>query len=85
MDPKLNETERTEPSPPWNPALGAPRRRTWRAAEYIAALYVALLLCTPWLVRDSFLLMPPSNGVEIQVVSKALAQSATAPAASASR
>jgi hypothetical protein len=45
-----------------------------RAAEYIAALYVALVLCTPWLLRDASMLTPPSKGVEIQM-------SRTAPAA----
>ena len=38
-----------------------------RAAEYIAALYVALVLCTPWLLREVSWLTPPSNGVEIQL------------------
>ena len=47
-----------------------PRKQS-RAAEYIAALYVALVLCTPWLVRDALILTPPSQGVEMQVVSKA--------------
>jgi hypothetical protein len=41
----------------------APKRS--RAAEYIAALYVALVLCTPWLLREVTWLTPPSNGVEI--------------------
>ena len=39
------------------PQNRAPKRS--RAAEYIAALYIALVLCTPWLT-------PPSNGIEIQ-------------------
>ena len=41
--------------------------RPSRAAEYIAALYVALLLCTPWLLRETPWLTPPSKGVEIQM------------------
>ena len=36
-----------------------------RAAEYIAALYIALLVCTPWLVREASFFRP-SAGVEIQ-------------------
>lgn len=43
------------------------RDRPSRAAEYIAALYVALLLCTPWLLRETPWLTPPSKGVEIQM------------------
>jgi hypothetical protein len=78
MDPKL-----TDPSDPTGLAKPAdrptevkPPRRS-RAAEYIAALYVALLLCSPWLVRDALLLTPPSNGVEIQVVARATAPVST--------
>ena len=41
--------------------------RPSRAAEYIAALYIALVLCTPWLLRDASLLTPPSKGVEMQM------------------
>ena len=37
-----------------------------RAAEYIAALYVALVFLTPWLLRDAPL-FAPSKGVEIQM------------------
>jgi hypothetical protein len=43
----------------------APKRS--RAAEYIAALYIALVLGTPWLLREVSWLTPPSNGVEIQL------------------
>jgi hypothetical protein len=39
--------------------------KTSRAAEYIAALYIALLVCTPWLVRDASFFRPPSTGVEM--------------------
>ena len=46
------------------PQNRAPKRS--RAAEYIAALYIALVLCTPWLLRDASWLTPPSNGIEIQ-------------------
>jgi len=46
------------------PEFRAPKRS--RAAEYIAALYIALVLCTPWLLREVSWLTPPSNGVEIQ-------------------
>ena len=38
-----------------------------RAAEYIAALYIALLVCTPWLVRDASLFRPPSTGIEMHL------------------
>jgi len=41
-----------------------------RAAECIAALYVALLLLTPWLLRDAPL-FAPSKGFEIQMSDKA--------------
>lgn len=47
------------------PRNRAPKRS--RAAEYIAALYIALVLCTPWLLRDASWLTPPSNGIEIQL------------------
>ena len=49
----------------------APADKPSRAAEYIAALYVALVLLTPWLLRDASLLAPPSTGVEIQMSNKA--------------
>ncbi len=47
-----------------------------RAAEYIAALYVAILLCTPWLLRETPWLTPPSKGVEIQMSNTAQMQAA---------
>jgi len=47
-----------------------------RAAEYIAALYVALVLCTPWLLREAPWLTPPSKGVEIQMSNTAQMQAA---------
>jgi hypothetical protein len=76
MDPKsTNETGRTLPTLASRGALESRPPRRSRAAEYIAALYIALVLCTPWLVRDSNVLMPPSMGLEIQVVSKAFAAS----------
>jgi len=37
-----------------------------RAAEYIAALYIALLVCTPWLVRDASFFRP-SAGIEMNL------------------
>ena len=49
-----------------------------RAAEYIAALYVALVLLTPWLLRDATFFAPPSRGVEIQVVNRATADASAA-------
>jgi hypothetical protein len=45
---------------------GEDREKPSRAAEYIAALYVALVLMTPWLLRDAPL-FAPSKGVEIQM------------------
>jgi hypothetical protein len=48
-------------------ALDGKPSRPSRAAEYIAALYVALVLGTPWLLRDASMLTPPSKGVEIQM------------------
>jgi len=54
-----------------------------RAAEYIAALYIALLVCTPWLVRDASLFRPPSTGIEMHLSAATLHADAvelTAPA-----
>lgn len=45
-----------------------------RAAEYVAALYIALVLCTPWLLRETPWLTPPSKGVEIQMSNTAQMQ-----------
>ena len=42
-----------------------------RAAEYIAALYIALLVCAPWLVREASLYRP-STGFEIHWTASAL-------------
>jgi hypothetical protein len=73
MNPLLLDT--TPPSASsnasWNGAGQTPAHKPSRAAEYIAALYLALLLCTPWLVRDALVLTPPSNGVEIQMSKRA--------------
>ena len=58
-------------------------KRSW-ASEIIAAAYIALLVSTPWLVRDARWFTPPSNGVELQFVTKAPMTppaDATAPAA----
>lgn len=54
-----------------------PVRRS-RAAEYIAALYIALVLATPWLLRDAQL-FAPSKGVEIQMSYRAAPAAAPAP------
>lgn len=53
-------------APAAEPRATKPSRPS-RAAEYIAALYIALVLCTPWLLRDASLLTPPSKGVEMQM------------------
>jgi hypothetical protein len=73
------------PTPHTDPHRDVRPDKPSRAAEYIAVLYVALLLCAPWLVRDSAYLMPPSNGIEIQVVNKVAALGTAAPAATAVR
>jgi hypothetical protein len=50
---------------------GSGTARRSRAAEYIAALYIALVLATPWLLHDAAL-FSPSKGVEIQMSYKAV-------------
>jgi len=40
-------------------------------ARFIATLYVALLMSTPWLIRESTLLLPPSASVFAQATSVA--------------
>jgi hypothetical protein len=74
MEPNsMSETERTGFSTPeWECGQKVKPEKPSRAAEYIAALYVALLLCTPWLVRDALTLTPPTQGVEMQIVSRAI-------------
>ena len=52
------------------------RDKPSRVAECVAALYVALVLMTPWLLRDVSWLTPPSRGAEIQVVNHATAAAA---------
>jgi hypothetical protein len=58
-------------TPEWELGQMVKPEKPSRAAELIAALYVAFVLCAPWLVRDALILTPPSNGVEIAVVSNA--------------
>jgi hypothetical protein len=72
MEPVLNplmfdHSEQLAPSPPERATPKAPRVKTSRAAEYIAALYIALLVCTPWLVRDASFFRPPSTGIEMHL------------------
>lgn len=43
------------------------RPKTSRAAECIAALYIALLVCTPWLVRDASFFRPSSTTIEMHL------------------
>ena len=79
MEPVLNplmfdHSEQLAPSPADRAAPKAPRARTSRAAEYIAALYVALPVCTPWLVRDASFFRPPSTGIEMHLSKAAPAQ-----------
>ena len=52
--------------PPSSPEPDAGPDKPSRAAEYIAALYVALVLLAPWLLRDAPL-FAPAKGVEIQM------------------
>ena len=77
MEPVLNpflfdDSGRREPAetPKKSEQTSAPKRS--RAAEYIAALYIALLVCSPWLVRDATVLRPPTTGVELQLSTPAL-------------
>jgi hypothetical protein len=56
---------------PGKPDPDAEREKPSRAAEYIAALYVALVLLTPWLLRDAPF-FAPAKGVEIQMSKQAL-------------
>jgi hypothetical protein len=48
------------------------RDKPSRAAEYIAALYIALVLCAPLLLRETPWLTPPSTGVEMQMSRQAV-------------
>jgi len=61
---------------PWNAMSARRPKRTSRAAEIVAALYFALVLSTPWLVRDASFFVPPSHGVEIQMLNRAAAPAA---------
>ena len=66
MEPVLNPLLFDLPEPPdpsESAAIEKPRKS--RAAEYIAALYIALLVCTPWLVRDASFFRPQSTGIEL--------------------
>ncbi|HEY3178449.1 MAG TPA: hypothetical protein VGL25_06165 [Casimicrobiaceae bacterium] len=73
MEPVLNpllfdDREPLTPSPAERDDVRETRpHKTSRAAEYIAALYIALLVCTPWLVRDASLFRPPSTGIEMHL------------------
>ena len=82
MDPKP-DTSFSTPHTDRNPDIRPDKPS--RAAEYIAVLYVALLLCAPWLLRDSAHLVPPSNGIEVQVVNKVAAHGTANPATTAVR
>jgi hypothetical protein len=69
LPPELNMKSTTN-YPPSSPQPDAGPDKPSRAAEYIAALYVVLVLLTPWLLRDAPL-FAPSKGVEIQMSYKA--------------
>jgi len=77
MEPVLNpllfdESETpSQSAPEANPAADKRRPGRSRAAEYIAALYIALLVCTPWLVRDASFLRPPTTGIEMHLSASA--------------
>ena len=62
----------TPPSTEPKESHETPTPKKSRAAEYIAALYIALLVCTPWLVRDASLFRPPSTGIEMHLSVAAL-------------
>src|SRR5437016_12072281 len=78
MEPVLNprlfdDCDRLTPSPAERKESREKRTdKRSRAAEYIAALYVALLVCTPWLVRDASLFRPPSTGIEMHLSAAAV-------------
>jgi hypothetical protein len=64
----LDESQTPSHTPVETGHRGEPRRPgKSRAAEYIAALYIALLVCTPWLVRDASFFRPPGTGIEMQL------------------
>ena len=73
MEPVLNpmlfdESQTSSHTPAETGRPGETRRPgKSRAAEYIAALYVALLVCTPWLVRDASFFRPPATGIEMHL------------------
>lgn len=72
MEPVLNphlfeESQSQLPAADAAESTQSRRPKTSRAAEYIAALYIALLVCTPWLVRDASFLRPPSTGIEMHL------------------
>ena len=73
MEPVLNpllfdDCEKiTPPSTERNESHETRTHKKSRAAEYIAALYIALLVSTPWLVRDASLFRPPSTGIEMHL------------------
>jgi hypothetical protein len=52
-------------------AYPSPMGKASTLAVFIGALYVALLVCTPWLIRESTLLLPPSASVSAQASSVA--------------
>ena len=78
MEPVLNpllfdDCEKlTPPSTERNESRETRTHKKSRAAEYIAALYIALLVSTPWLVRDASLFRPPSTGIEMHLSAAAL-------------
>jgi len=73
MEPVLNpmlfeKSETPSPTPVDTGWPGETRRPgKSRAAEYIAALYIALLVCPPWLVLDASFFRPPTTGIEMHL------------------
>ena len=47
------------------------RRKASLVAGALSVLYLALLLCTPWFIRESTLLLPPSAFASAQATSVA--------------
>ena len=69
LNPMLFDESQTSSHTPAETGRAGDMRRPGksRAAEYIAALYIALLVCTPWLVRDASFFRPPATGIEMHL------------------
>src|SRR5439155_23822564 len=54
--------------------MGRYRNNASRLAGLLSALYLALLLCSPWIIRESTLLLPSSASVSAQDTSGAASE-----------